>query len=208
MAQLHINSGWVPVDTRADELEAAVRAVCEPIFNKPLKDISFGIVLLRLFETARRFDMQVQPQLVLLQKTLLTIEGLGRQLYPELDLWTTAKPVLEKWMERRNDPRQQLFELAARLPDMAEDLKALPDILHRILKRAADGDDVSKRQQDHLQLLRADLARLRRQNQRSLAGAALVIAGAVLLGGVGAAEWWPWLLIAGGGVVLFWSDTR
>ena len=206
VAQLHINSGWVPADTRADELEAAVRAVCEPIFNKPLKDISFGIVLLRLFDTARRFDMEVQPQLVLLQKTLLTIEGLGRQLYPELDLWTTAKPVLEKWMHQRNDPRHQLRELAARLPDVAEDLKALPDVAHRFLSRVLQRETELQQQQDQLRLLRRDIARQRRQTQRSLAGAALVISGAVLLGLAAATEWWPWLLIAGGGGLLFWSE--
>jgi ubiquinone biosynthesis protein len=101
VAALHVESGWVPRGTRVDELESAVRTVCEPIFNKPLKEISFAQVLLRLFETARRFDMQVQPQLILLQKTLFNIEGLGRQLYPELDLWQTAQPYLRKWMRPR-----------------------------------------------------------------------------------------------------------
>ena len=104
IAQLHIESGWVPRITRVDELESAVRTVCEPIYNKPLKEISFAQVLLRLFETARRFDMQVQPQLILLQKTLFNIEGLGRQLYPELDLWKTAQPVLREWMRERISP--------------------------------------------------------------------------------------------------------
>src|SRR5690554_4578406 len=98
VAQLHIQSGWVPRDTRVDEFEAAIRTVCEPIFDKPLREISFGQLLVRLFQTARRFNMEVQPQLVLLQKTLLNIEGLGRQLYPELDLWVTAKPFLERWV--------------------------------------------------------------------------------------------------------------
>ena len=122
VATLHIDSGWVPPGTRLDELEAAVRSVCEPIFNKPLKDISFGLVLLRLFQTARQFNMEVQPQLVLLQKTLLAIEGLGRQLYPELDLWKTAKPVLEEWMRERRDPRTQLKQLIAAWPEISEDL--------------------------------------------------------------------------------------
>jgi ubiquinone biosynthesis protein len=101
VAELHVQSGWVPADTRVDEFEAAIRSVCEPIFAKPLNEISFGQVLLRLFQTARRFNMEVQPQLVLLQKTLLNIEGLGRQLYPELDLWKTAKPILEQWMHEK-----------------------------------------------------------------------------------------------------------
>ena len=109
----------MPAGTRVDELEAAVRAVCEPIFNKPLKDISFGLVLLRLFQTARQFNMEVQPQLVLLQKTLLAIEGLGRQLYPELDLWKTAKPVLEQWMRQRHDPRTRIKQLVEAGPRSA-----------------------------------------------------------------------------------------
>ncbi len=108
VAALHVESGWVPKGTRVDELETAVRTVCEPIFNKPLKEISFAQVLLRLFETARRFDMQIQPQLILLQKTLLNIEGLGRELYPELDLWKTAQPILRQWMRERMSPRAVL----------------------------------------------------------------------------------------------------
>src|SRR5215471_278936 len=136
VAALHIDSGWVPPGTRLDELEAAVRSVCEPIFNKPLKDISFGLVLMRLFHTARQFNMDVQPQLVLLQKTLLAIEGLGRQLYPELDLWTTAKPVLEEWMRERRDPRTQLKKLIAAWPEISEDLSLLPRLLHRAIRRA------------------------------------------------------------------------
>ncbi|KZY95030.1 ubiquinone biosynthesis regulatory protein kinase UbiB, partial [Oleiphilus sp. HI0073] len=104
VAQLHVNSGWVPADTHVEEFEAAIRTVCEPIFERPLSEISFGQFLLRLFQTARRFNMEVQPQLVLLQKTLINIEGLGRELYPELDLWSTAKPFLEKWMRDRLAP--------------------------------------------------------------------------------------------------------
>jgi ubiquinone biosynthesis protein len=138
VAQLHVDSGWVPAGTSVAELEAAVRAVCEPIFNKPLKDISFGLVLLRLFETARRFDMEVQPQLVLLQKTLLAIEGLGRQLYPDLDLWQTAQPILERWVERRMSPIAQLRRIVAQWPQISEDLALLPDVLHRIVRGVVD----------------------------------------------------------------------
>ncbi len=140
VAKLHVDSGWVPPDTRVVELEAAIRSVCEPIFNKPLKDISFGLVLLRLFETARRFDMEVQPQLVLLQKTLLNIEGLGRQLYPELDLWATAQPVLEAWMAQRTDPRTHLKQLLESWPQISEDLLLLPETLHKALRRVAGGE--------------------------------------------------------------------
>jgi len=203
VAQLHINSGWVPANTRVDELEAAVRAVCEPIFNKPLKDISFGMVLLRLFDTARRFEMEVQPQLVLLQKTLLTIEGLGRQLYPELDLWQTAKPILETWMEQRANPVYQLRELATRWPDIIQDVQLLPDLMHRFLSRMAD-DDKDDAQQAELDHLRADVDRLRRQSQRSLGGAALLIAAAVLLASLGLNLWWPWSMAVVGVVLLLW----
>ena len=146
VATLHVDSSWVPPGTRVDELEAAVRAVCEPIFNKPLKDISFGLVLLRLFQTARQFNMEVQPQLVLLQKTLLAIEGLGRQLYPELDLWKTAKPVLEQWMRERHDPRTRFKQLVEAWPEISDDLALLPRLLHRALRRA-DADDAAARRQ-------------------------------------------------------------
>jgi ubiquinone biosynthesis protein len=137
IAQLHIESGWVPAGTRVDELESAVRTVCEPIFNKPLKEISFAQVLLRLFETARRFDMQVQPQLILLQKTLFNIEGLGRQLYPELDLWKTARPVLAQWMRERTSPRTILKEIHAHWPDALLTLRQIPAVLQGALRDAA-----------------------------------------------------------------------
>ncbi|UFH49155.1 ubiquinone biosynthesis regulatory protein kinase UbiB [Pseudomonas sp. KNUC1026] len=128
VAQLHIDSGWVPAQTKLNEFEAAIRTVCEPIFEKPLKDISFGQVLMRLFQTARRFNMEVQPQLVLLQKTLLNIEGLGRQLYPDLDLWSTAQPYLERWMRERMSPKgllrnaQSQFEQLPYIASMTRDL--------------------------------------------------------------------------------------
>jgi ubiquinone biosynthesis protein len=139
IAQLHIESGWVPRGTRVDELESAVRTVCEPIYNKPLKEISFAQVLLRLFETARRFDMQVQPQLILLQKTLFNIEGLGRQLYPELDLWKTAQPVLREWMRERISPRTIFREIRAHWPDALLTLRQVPQIVQTAVREAADG---------------------------------------------------------------------
>lgn len=126
VATAHIESGWVPANTRAEELEAAVRAVCEPIFNKPIAQISFGLVLMRLFETSRRFNVEIQPQLVLLQKTLLNIEGLGRQLDPELDLWATAKPFLVRWMKNQIGPRAFLRNLKNEAPDWAQSLPSLP----------------------------------------------------------------------------------
>lgn len=136
VAEVHIESGWAPIDTRVDELEAAIRAVCEPIFDKPLREVSFGRVLLRLFQTSRRFGIEVQPQLVLLQKTLLNIEGLGLQLDPELDLWKTAKPWLERWMSEQVGWRGFLKSLRAEAPNYATVLPQLPRLLHRYLTNA------------------------------------------------------------------------
>lgn len=134
VAQLHVESGWVARDTRIEEFESAIRTVCEPIFEKPLKDISFAQVVLRLFQVARRFHMVVQPQLILLQKTLLAIEGLGRQLYPDLDLWTTAKPFLEKWIKEQIGVKAFLQQLKLNLPFMTEQLPHLPKLAFDVLQ--------------------------------------------------------------------------
>jgi ubiquinone biosynthesis protein len=133
VAEVHIESGWAPAETRVDELESAIRAVCEPIFDKPLREVSFGKVLLRLFQTSRRFGIQVQPQLVLLQKTLLNVEGLGLQLDPELDLWKTAKPWLERWMNEQIGWRGFVKSLRVEAPNYAILLPQLPRLLHRYL---------------------------------------------------------------------------
>jgi ubiquinone biosynthesis protein len=133
VAQAHLESGWVPADTRVDELEAAVRAVCEPVFDRPLKEISFGRVLLQLFQASRRFNVEIQPQLVLLQKTLLNIEGLGRQLDPELDLWKTAKPFLERWMNEQIGWRALVNNLQTEAPKWAALLPQLPRLAHQAL---------------------------------------------------------------------------
>ncbi|MHB0917375.1 MAG: ubiquinone biosynthesis regulatory protein kinase UbiB [Thiobacillus sp.] len=133
VALAHLESGWVPADTRMDELEAAVRAVCEPVFDRPLKDISFGRVLLQLFQASRRFNVEIQPQLVLLQKTLLNIEGLGRQLDPELDLWKTAKPFLERWMNEQLGWRALVKNLQTEAPKWAALLPQLPRLAHHAL---------------------------------------------------------------------------
>ncbi|EIU7614511.1 ubiquinone biosynthesis regulatory protein kinase UbiB [Vibrio vulnificus] len=135
VAELHVDSGWVPADTNIDEFEFAIRIVCEPIFAKPLCEISFGHVLLNLFNTARRFNMEVQPQLVLLQKTLLYVEGLGRQLYPQLDLWETAKPFLEEWMMNQVGPKALINAIKDRAPYWAEKLPELPELLYDSLKQ-------------------------------------------------------------------------
>ncbi|MDB5890435.1 MAG: ubiquinone biosynthesis regulatory protein kinase UbiB [Polaromonas sp.] len=134
VAELHIESGWVPRDTRVDELEAAIRACCEPYFDRPLKEISLGLVLMRLFQTSRRFHVEIQPQLVLLQKTLLNIEGLGRELDPDLDLWSTAKPFLERWMREQVGPEKLLEQLKAEAPSYAKLLPNLPRLLSQYLQ--------------------------------------------------------------------------
>ena len=157
VAQLHIESGWVPPDTRVEELEAAVRTVCEPYFDRPLKEISLGLLLMRLFQTSRRFQVEIQPQLVLLQKTLLNIEGLGRQLDPDLDLWNTAKPFLEKWMLEQIGPQKMWNELREEAPRYAKMLPELPRLLHEYL---------SHRPADHRRELLELLAEQRRSNRR------------------------------------------
>ncbi|MDO4433296.1 MAG: ubiquinone biosynthesis regulatory protein kinase UbiB [Alysiella sp.] len=156
VATAHIESGWVPPDTRAEELEAAVRTVCEPIFNKPLSEISFGMVLMRLFETSRRFNVEIQPQLVLLQKTLLNIEGLGRQLDPELDLWDTAKPFLVRWMNEQVGPKALWKNLKEEAPDWADILPALPRKIHTLL----DENKQQEMRQAYVHLIQSQ----RRQN--------------------------------------------
>jgi len=141
VAELHIESGWVPASTRVDELESAIRSVCEPYFDRPLKDLSLGMVLMRLFQTSRRFQVEIQPQLVLLQKTLLNIEGLGRQLDPELDLWNTAKPFLEKWMINQIGPKKLMDELRNEGPRYAKLLPELPRLLFDFLQHSTRGRD-------------------------------------------------------------------
>jgi ubiquinone biosynthesis protein len=140
VAELHIESGWVPSTTRVDELESAIRSVCEPYFDRPLKEISLGMVLMRLFQTSRRFQVEIQPQLVLLQKTLLNIEGLGRQLDPELDLWSTAKPFLEQWMLEQIGPHKLLEQLKAEAPNYAKLIPELPRLLGEFLQQRKSND--------------------------------------------------------------------
>lgn len=131
---MHVESGWVARNTRITEFEAAIRTVCEPIFEKPLKDISFAKVVVNLFQTARRFQMKVQPQLILLQKTLLAVEGLGRQLDPDLDLWATAKPFLEKWLKEQVGPKALLEQIKKNLPFVAEQLPNLPRLIFDVVQ--------------------------------------------------------------------------
>jgi len=193
VAALHVESGWVPSGTRVGELESAVRTVCEPIFNKPLKDISFAQVLLRLFEAARRFDMQVQPQLILLEKTLLNIEGLGRQLYPELDLWKTAQPILRAWMRDRVSPRSLLRGIRAQLPDAVETLKQVPKILKSSVRAAADGEFRVAVQSAEIAELRAAMQRAHVRRDAAIAAAALWLGGLLWLALRGRHPWLGWL---------------
>ncbi|MDR6742629.1 ubiquinone biosynthesis protein [Herbaspirillum sp. 1173] len=177
VAEAHIESGWAPKETRVDELEAAVRACCEPIFDRPLKDISFGQVLLRLFQTSRRFNVEVQPQLVLLQKTLLNVEGLGRQLDPDLDLWKTAKPYLERWMSEQIGWRGFVEQLKVEVPRYSRLLPELPRLAHQALTRYTDGES----QPQNTELIRKLLAEQRRTNM--LLGV-IVYFGGGLIGGI------------------------
>jgi ubiquinone biosynthesis protein len=185
VAEAHIESGWAPKETRVDELEAAVRATCEPIFDRPLKDISFGQVLLRLFQTSRRFNVEVQPQLVLLQKTMLNIEGLGRQLDPELDLWKTAKPYLERWMGEQVGWRGMVDRLRAEAPRYAQILPQLPRLVHQVLERQAH--PVA----DQSELLAAVLIEQRRTNRLLTFLACVSGVAAVLVAGLQAYRYWP-----------------
>ena len=184
VALLHIQSGWVPSTARVEQMESAVRTICEPIFDRPLKEISFGTVLLRLFEALRRFDGQIQPQLLLLQKTLLNVEGLGRQLYPELDIWQTASPVLRRWMRERMSPRTVLRELRRGWPDVLEILKALPPHAQRMLEQSRDGAVRVHGDAGALEPLRLELLVRSQRRDRALVSAALLL-GAVLWFGQG-----------------------
>ncbi|MGZ8247618.1 AarF/UbiB family protein, partial [Methylomagnum sp.] len=182
VAEMHIESGWIPKDTRVIEFEAAIRAVCEPIFEKPLKEISYGHLLLRLFQVARRFDMEVQPQLVLLQKTLLNIEGLGRDLYPDLDLWQTAKPFLERWFKDEIGPRAVARKIQDQFPDWAEHWPEMPSLIHRAIADVANGKLEVNFKSRELEELRQDMRRNQRRTVAGITGGALLISAAVLLG--------------------------
>jgi ubiquinone biosynthesis protein len=200
VATLHVQSGWVPPDTRVDEMESAVRTICEPIFDRPLKEISFGTVLLRLFEALRRFNGQIQPQLLLLQKTLLNVEGLGRQLYPELDIWQTATPVLRRWMRERVGPRNVLRELRRGFPDALDVVKALPQLARRAVELAQDGQLRVPVDTQAIDELRAALTEQRRRSDRILIGAVLLL-GAVLWFGLRLYPRWFGLLIGAAGLI-------
>lgn len=179
VAELHVESGWVPAGTRVQDFESAIRTVCEPIFEKPLRDISFGFFLLRLFQIARRFNYQVQPQLVLLQKTLLTIEGLGRQLYPDLDLWKTAKPIMEAWMRNRIGPVAMISRLRAQGPEIAG---ALPALTQQLVRRVNSAELPSKLNGGSLDGIRREIRNTGRRMSWMIAGATFWIAASLMFG--------------------------
>ncbi len=200
VATLHVESGWVPPDTRVDEMESAVRTVCEPIFNKPIKDISFGTVLLRLFEISRRFNMVVQPQLILLQKTLLNIEGLGRELYPDLDIWQTAGPILRDWMRDRISGRNVVESLRMQLPEILEAARALPPLLRGAVQQAQDGKLRLGVQAPELDGLRREIVTTNKRRD------GIIVAGFVMLGGliwlaVERMPAWPGWILAGAAAI-------
>ena len=181
VAQLHLESEWVPKGTRVEEFESAVRTVCEPIFERPISEISFGHFLLRLFQTARRFDMEVQPQLVLLQKTMLNIEGLGRQLYPQLDLWLTGKPFLESWMHEQIGREAFVRKVKQNLPKFAEHLPELPGKIHKVINDAQAGTLVLNWKSEELVKLRKDLQQNHRNTLAMIAGSSMLLSGTLLL---------------------------
>jgi len=184
VARLHLESGWIPEDTDPHEFERVIKDLCEPIFAKPLNEISFGMFLVQLFDTAREFEMEIQPQLVLLQKTLLYIEGLGRELYPALDLWETAKPFMERWVAERVGPAAALREFAEYAPLILEQLPRLPGLVARTGSQIRHLERAVDRQGEALEALDERLARLdRRWRARRLSGAALILAAGVLLWG-------------------------
>jgi ubiquinone biosynthesis protein len=214
VAELHVESEWVPSGTRIDEFESAIRTVCEPIFEKPLKEISFGNVLLRLFQTARRFDMVIQPQLVLLQKTLLNIEGLGRQLNPDLDLWKTAKPFLERSMSEQLGTRALLRNLKDSIPAWSETLPDIPVLAHAFLEQATTGRSRMLRTESELRQLRREVRNANRRTVSAVVGTGLIVSAAVVYGLDGyapamvfGAPLLSWLLAAGGILIVLLGTT-
>jgi ubiquinone biosynthesis protein len=197
IAKLHLDSGWVPAGTRVDQLEAAVRTVCEPIFNKPLAEISFAQVLMRLFRVAQRFDVEIQPQMILLHKTLFNIEGLGRQLYPQLDLWKTAHPVLKRWMDEQVGGRAVLKDVRENLPQLRDALRELPAILNHVGEQVAEGRIRFNLQSPELKDIRKQLDEQRRQRYWLTAAATCVVTGSLLMT-LGPIPWIGWGLLGGG----------
>jgi ubiquinone biosynthesis protein len=212
VAQLHVECGWVPPQTRVQDFESAMRAVCEPVFERPIGEISFGQLLIYLFRTAGRFDMHIQPSLVLLQKTMLNIEGLGRQLYPDLNLWDTAQPFLEEWVQERYSPQSFLRRLQRQAPSWLEQLPQLPDVMLDNLQQSREVDIRFARQQQQLEEQRQRSGERNRRHRRHLLAALACLGAAitVLPGGweqLAAAPPVSWVLAATALALLWPRDS-
>ncbi len=175
VAEAHIESGWVPPETKASEFEAAIRTVCEPIFQLPIKEISYGKLLLRLFQTARRFNMEVQPQLILLQKTLLNIEGMGRELYPDLDLWVTAKPFLQRWMDEQAGIRHLFKGAKENLPKFMEQLPHMPVMLNEVIRQVHDKQLNMQMESQQLEKIHEEIKAANKRTTLTISGGALLL---------------------------------
>jgi ubiquinone biosynthesis protein len=202
IAKLHLDSGWVPPETRIDELESAVRSVCEPIFNKPLSQISFAQVMIGLFATARRFNMEIQPQLMLLQKTLFNIEGLGRQLYPDLDLWKTAHPILRQWMDEQLGGRAIINSLREDLPQLRDAMREMPGVIKYLSEQISQGELQFSLRSTELKQIREQLGSQQKQRYLLATGATAVLSGTLVLT-LGSAAVLGWALIATGVAAAF-----
>ena len=194
VAELHVESGWVDKETRIDDFESAIRAVCEPMFQKPLAEISFGLLLLRLFETARAFNMEIQPQLLLLQKTFLNIEGLGRQLYPDLDLWDTAKPFLEKWLSEQMGVRALINGVKNNAPFMAEHLPEIPPLAYKLLEKMANDKMQIEWKSQQLEEIKNEIKHANGRQVKAISGAGLLVSASLISGLDGLAP----IMIGGG----------
>ena len=209
VAQLHVQSGWVPHDIRIEDMEGAIRSICEPIFDKPLKDISFAIVLLRLFEALRRFDARIQPQLILLQKTMFNIEGLGRQLYPDLDIWKTAGPILREWLREKHHPLNVAKRLWKQLPELLAAAEAAPTALRQFLVHAAEPRPSSAQFASDAQRTSQPATLPRPASSGNTVAAALVLlAGMVALGSGGIPAPLGWVVTSVGAIWLVFTATR
>jgi len=204
VAQVHLDSGWVPEGTNVLEFENAIRSVCEPIFQKPLSEISFGQVLLSLFKEARRFNISIQPQLLLLDKTLLNIEGLGRTLYPDLDLWATAKPFLERLVKDKYSLKGSVKKISDQLPELIAEIPQLPMLAINALKQFESGvlqQDITKKQTDAIiKQLRENAAK---QSAIIIASALLILAGVLATQSL-----WPFVAMSTALSILFWLKAR
>jgi ubiquinone biosynthesis protein len=208
VAELHLESGWVPEGSRVDEMESAIRTVCEPIFNKPLKEISFGTVLLRLFEIARRFDVSIQPQLILLQKTLLNIEGLGRDLYPDLDVFKIAGPIMRDWQREKMSGRALVENARTQLPDIFASLQALAPLVRSAVQRAQDGRLRLAVEAPEINALRNEIKRTNRRRDRVTVAAVLLLGGLVWVALGREPAWAGWTLGAAGALWLLGEMRR